>query len=177
MSVIAFSLFLSVFLVEGVLDLNNGRFDKISASGNNPNGQGIITSSGGYVWLVTTSDGKTYKYSVDTNAWTLTTAQLPLSNIYSDLDDSAGVLFAFGGTTGFGSFSKIYYLPTHTNGGWLQFVDDGLISARVAHTMTDMAGKMYIFGGWNSGIPQYYAEIGRAVQQECRDRSRMPSSA
>jgi len=110
------------------------------------------------VWLVTTADGKTYNYAPDTNAWTLTTATLPLSNMWSDLDDSAGILYAFGGTTGFGSFSKIYFLITHTPNAWTQFVDDGQITARTAHTMTDMSGIMYVFGGWNSAIPQYYAD-------------------
>src|SRR5438445_4388445 len=29
----------------------------------------------------------------------------------------------------------------------------------------------------DEAVPSYVSEIGRAVQQECRDRSRMPSSA
>src|SRR5690348_18497489 len=32
-------------------------------------------------------------------------------------------------------------------------------------------------GQWYRYAPSYVSQIGRAVQQECRDRSRMPSSA
>jgi len=158
MAMIALALLLSVILVEGVLDINNGVFSRISAKGQ-PSGSAIISSSGAYVWLVTSADGKTYQYSVDKNAWTLTSAVLPIANSqWSDLDDSAGVLFAFGGSSGFGSFNKIYFLVAHNPVSWMQFVDDGQISSRTAHTMTDMSGIMYIFGGWNAQIPKYYAD-------------------
>jgi N-acetylneuraminic acid mutarotase len=163
MAVIALALLLSVILVEGVLDLNNGEFAQVSPKdGIAPNGTAIFSSSGGYVWLVQQADGKTWRYSVDNNQWTQVQAILPLSNsAASDLDDSAGLLFAFGGSTGFGSYTRIYYLRNSVPDQWTQFVDDSQYSGlppRVAHTMTDVAGVMYLFGGWNQAIPQYYAD-------------------
>src|SRR5206468_10868170 len=39
-----------------------------------------------------------------------------------------------------------------------------------------MVANKYAFLQWNSQV-KFNVKIGRAVQQECRDRSRMPSSA
>lgn len=162
MAVLALVFVLSVILVEGVLNVNNGQFDKISPRTSlSPNGSAIFSSSGGYVWLVQQSNGFTFKYSVDDNTWSQSPAILPLSNSQaSDLDDSAGVLYAFGGTTGFGAYTRIYYLATNRPDQWRQFVDDSSqnLPVRTSHTITDVSGIMYLFGGWNSAIPAYYAD-------------------
>jgi len=160
MAVIAFGL-LCFVLVEGALQLNNGQFEKLNPSGNpKPNSTALVSESGAYLWAVSSVGGQTFKYSVSNNQWTLTPAVLPLWNQgLSDLDDSAGLLFAFGGSTGFGAFNKIYYLTTQNPSEWKQFVDDGLITTRSFHTMTEMSGIMYIFGGWTqSPDPQYFAD-------------------
>src|SRR5262249_61989230 len=51
------------------------------------------------------------------------------------------------------------------------------LNAKGALTYTDIAGDPVLYGNLPPREISIVAEIGRAVQQECRDRSRMPSSA
>jgi len=61
------------------------------------------------------------------------------------------LLFAFGGSgNNGGNWSDIYFLSTtQPDKGWMILEDDKAIPQRNAHTMTNIGGIMYVYGGWN----------------------------
>ncbi len=77
-------------------------------------------------------------------------------------------------TTLFRSLALVRFPPTATKE--IQY-----LNAKGALTYTDIAGDPVLYGNLPpreiSMKDVFRSEIGRAVQQECRDRSRMPSSA
>eukprot|EP00456_Euglypha_rotunda_P000886 TRINITY_DN101522_c0_g2_i1.p1 TRINITY_DN101522_c0_g2~~TRINITY_DN101522_c0_g2_i1.p1 ORF type:complete len:100 (-),score=10.16 TRINITY_DN101522_c0_g2_i1:10-309(-) len=54
---------------------------------------------------------------------------------------------------------------------------DSLRMNSILDTLFSSQGRTALVTGGAAGMGYGIAQIGRAVQQECRDRSRMPSSA
>eukprot|EP00456_Euglypha_rotunda_P007917 TRINITY_DN11466_c0_g1_i15.p2 TRINITY_DN11466_c0_g1~~TRINITY_DN11466_c0_g1_i15.p2 ORF type:complete len:142 (-),score=55.48 TRINITY_DN11466_c0_g1_i15:11-436(-) len=61
--------------------------------------------------------------------------------------------------------------------GWVNFYLDETLQIFFAAIASLVLILMLITRTWHGTLLPLLAEIGRAVQQECRDRSRMPSSA
>jgi len=150
-------------VVNSKLTLNNGQWQQINPNGNIPkngNAWHAAASTGGSFYSIggdNPSGGFTpwavQKYTPSSNAWEQLSSKsyLPTNFIAADLDATGGLLFAFGGAGNTGAnFSDIYFLSTTLpDKGWNILEDDKTIPQRNAHTMTNIGGVMYVYGGWN----------------------------
>eukprot|EP00456_Euglypha_rotunda_P009611 TRINITY_DN12219_c0_g1_i7.p1 TRINITY_DN12219_c0_g1~~TRINITY_DN12219_c0_g1_i7.p1 ORF type:complete len:160 (-),score=22.63 TRINITY_DN12219_c0_g1_i7:10-489(-) len=80
-------------------------------------------------------------------------------------------------SSSFGSFTFETGSSTSSDSGFGLFVQTGSSSSGGSPFGSFAFGSSDSSSGFSSGKPNKSNGIGRAVQQECRDRSRMPSSA
>jgi hypothetical protein len=110
----------------------------------------------------------TDKFVPETNTWVHLGPQgrLPTNFIYSDMDAVGGMLFLFGGSntvnneTGF--FNDILVLhPSDSSSSWTPITHNGSVPQRAAHTATQVAGRVMVFGGWNytNVSAQYFNDL------------------
>jgi len=94
----------------------------------------------------------------ETNGWSPYPGTT-LTNLFaSDMDDVGGMLIVFGGSSSGGYLNNIYAIhPSNITGGWIPISSDSSIPQRNGHTITELGGLMYVFGGWDS--TQYFADL------------------
>jgi len=118
--------------------------------------------SGGFLYY------STDKFVPETNQWVHLGPQgrLPQNFVYSDMDSVGGMLFLFGGqnpaTNDTGYFNDIYIIhPSDATSTWTSVFHNGTVPERNAHTATQVAGRIYIFGGWNytGNVAQYFNDL------------------
>ena len=107
-------------------------------------------SVGGSLFVIGGTHGvnSTFIYSAQTSTWTEGTP-LPTNFVAADVETVGGTLFVFGGkSTGFDN--QLFTVATTTqDGSFTELPLDGAPEPRNGHSMTHLAGMIFIFGGWN----------------------------